>query len=328
MMAPIADDAAPVAPAVARQAVRWWLALQDGQASAADSAGLAAWRAQHPEHELAWQRIEAVSGQLAAIPAPLATAAMAAPARAKRRHAARLLAALLVAGGGAAVLPVRPAWQSWTADASTATGQRRSMRLPDGSLLVINTDSAVNLRFDAQQRVVQLLRGEVMVQTAPDSGERPFLVQTDAGQVRALGTRFTVRQQIDGSVAVGVLQHAVELQPRDTPAARQVLQAGQQGSFTRQQIGQVRQIDAGAGAWVDGMLVVSHCRLDAFLHELARYRRGRLVCDPEVAGALVSGTFPLGDTGQVLLALTSALPVELHYFTRYWVSVRPRRQKS
>ncbi|MOA40347.1 fec operon regulator FecR [compost metagenome] len=71
------------------------------------------------------------------------------------------------------------------------------------------------------------------------------------------------------------------------------------------------------------MLVVSRMRLDDFLAELGRYRRGRLGCDPAVAHLLVSGAYPLADTDRVLAALTSSLAVQVHFLSRYWVTVRP-----
>ena len=73
-------------------------------------------------------------------------------------------------------------------------------------------------------------------------------------------------------------------------------------------------------------MVASQMRLDDFLAELSRYRRGRLGCDPAIAGLRVSGVYPLDNTDRVLAALTSALPVEVHTFTRYWVTLRPRGQ--
>lgn len=318
-----AAAAARVAPAVARRAVQWWLALHGGDATAAQLSEWQRWRAEDAEHERAWQRIEAVSGQLAGIPLPLASAALAAPAGAQRRRAVRLLTALVVVGGSAALLRQAPVWQSWHADASTATGERRTVRLPDGGTLMLNTDSAIQLRYDASERAVRLLRGEVLLQTAPDSQRRPFLVHTVDGAARALGTRFIVRQH-DGFVQVGVLEGAVALQPAAAQAQSRMLQAGEEGSFTRDGVGAAHALDAGAGAWVDGMLIAAHMRLDAFLLELSRHRSGHLGCDPALAHLLVSGAYPLADTDKVLLALTQALPVELHYLTRYWVSLRPR----
>ncbi|WP_370385390.1 FecR domain-containing protein [Janthinobacterium sp. SUN128] len=319
--------AGSVAPAVARRAVQWWLALQGGDATAAQLQAWQRWRAEAAEHERAWQRIEAVSGQLAGIPPPLASAALAAPAGAQRRRAVRLLTALVMAGGSAAMLRQTPIWQSWNADASTATGERRTVRLPDGGTLVLNTDSAIKLRYDASERAVQLLRGEVLLQTAPDAQQRPFRVHTADGTARALGTRFIVRQH-EGFVLVGVLEGAVELRPAAADRQPRVLRAGEEGSFTRDGVGAAHALDAGAGAWADGMLVAAHMRLDDFLLELSRHRRGHLGCDPALAHLLVSGAYPLANTDRVLLALVEALPVELHYLTRYWVTLRPRAAKK
>ncbi|MDC8756949.1 FecR domain-containing protein [Janthinobacterium fluminis] len=319
-------DTPRVAQAVAEQAVQWWIALQDGADSPAHLAAWQRWRAADPEHEIAWQRIEAVTGQLADIPLPLAKAALAAPASVSRRRAVRLLTALVVVGGAAATVRQSSPWQSWLADESTATGERRTLQLPDGGSIVLNTRSAINVCFDAERRVVQLLRGEVLVQTAPDTRQRPFIVHTSSGTVRALGTRFTVRQQ-DDAVNVGVLQGAVELRPADAPSALRLLRAKEEGSFTRALAQPASRLDEGAGAWADGMLVVSHMRLDHFLAELGRHRPGHVACAPAIAHLQVSGAYPLDDTDAILAGLTSSLPVELQFFTRYWVRVRPRQRQ-
>lgn len=82
--------------------------------------------------------------------------------------------------------------------------------------------------------------------------------------------------------------------------------------------------DGADSAWIDGMLIANRMRLDAFIAELARYRRGVLRCDPAVAGQLVTGAFPLHDTDRVLAMLAQVLPVELHARTAYWVTVAAR----
>ncbi len=319
-----------VAPAVARQAVQWWMELHPSKhPSAAQRVRWERWRAADPAHEAAWQRIETVGGRLAEIPSPLARAALgAAPGSLHRRHGVQLLTVLVVAGTGALVAGQSTPWRTWNADHASGTGERPTLALPDGGRVTLNSGSAINIRYGAERRVLQLVRGEILVQTAQDSQRRPFLVETEAGAVRAIGTRFTVRQRggmgADALVDVGVLQGAVELRPVDAPSsAMRVLHAGEAGHFTRQEAQATGPLDANAGAWADGMLVVSHMRLDAFLAELARHRPGRLGCDPAIAGLEVSGAFPLADTDRVLAALTSALPVEVHTYTRYWVTLRP-----
>jgi transmembrane sensor len=76
----------------------------------------------------------------------------------------------------------------------TASGQRRSFTLDDGSRLGLNSHSAVDLLFDADQRLLVLRRGELLIQVAADP-QRPLRVRTAQGQVQALGTRFLVSQE-------------------------------------------------------------------------------------------------------------------------------------
>lgn len=60
---------------------------------------------------------------------------------------------------------------------------------------------------------------------------------------------------------------------------------------------------------------------------LARHRPGHLGVDPAIAGLRVTGTLPLADTDQALLALTAAVPVDVAYTTRWWVMLQPRAAK-
>lgn len=323
------NSGATISPQVARQAVQWWMELHAGQAAAQRQAAWRQWRAASPEHEAAWQRIEAMSGQMAGIPLPLARAALTAPDAARRRRAMQALVVLVVSGGGAAALLRSQSWQAWTADEVADVGRQRRLGLPDGGSVVLNTGSALNIRYGAGQRALQLVHGEILVQTAADTLQRPFVVQTALGTVRALGTRFTVRLLGDAA-EIGVLQGAVELRPAAAPAAApealQRLRAGEQGRLTKRQAERSGTLAEGSDAWAEGMLVVSRMRLEDFLAELARYRRGRLGCDRAVAELRVSGAYPLADTDRILAALTSSLPVRIHSFSRYWVMVKPAQE--
>lgn len=309
---------------VAERAAQWWVDLQDEGAGARQREAWQRWLAADPAHAQAWQRIEAVSGQLAGISMPLARASLAGPASVRRRQAIRLLSVVAMGGGAALAVRQTGAWHGWMADVSTTVGERRRLALADGSTVVLNTASAVNLRFDAQRRLLQLVYGEIFVQTAPDAQRRPFAVLTGAGLVRALGTRFNVRHQGRGvGVDVGVQRGAVELLPADAPAVTQRLEAGERGRFHRVDAQRLGGLDDNDGAWVDGLLVATRMPLGQFLAEVGRYRRGRIVCDPAVAQLQVSGVYPLSDTDHVLKSLTSSLPVVVQSFSRYWVTVRP-----
>ncbi len=238
--------------------------------------------------------------------------------KARRRAVLKTLGLLLAVGGSGWLATEHLPYQAMLADQRTATGQRRHMRLDDGSQLDLNTDSAVDIAFSADLRLIRLHRGEILVDTAKDS--RPFIVEAPQGSVRALGTRFVVRCG-PTFTDVCVLDKAVELRPLNHPSRVQCLNAGQQAHFDRDQISAVTPSPAGVGAWSQGMLTVIEWRLGDFIAELSRYRRGVLRCAPSVASLRLSGAFRIDDTDTILENLSQSLPVSVRFVTRYWVSV-------
>ncbi|MFJ4292936.1 FecR domain-containing protein [Cupriavidus sp. NPDC089707] len=318
----------PIDSAITLRATQWWMALLPPGASPESHAACARWRAEHPDHERAWQHLHAFNTAMHGMPRGIASAALAdtsasrgTPQRGRRR------AMVLMATG--AVVAASWQWQrgsplvAWRADHETGVGERRQLVLDDGTEVDLDTDSAVAVRYGASERRVTLLAGALSVATASDPLGRPFRVATAQGTLRALGTRFTVRLH-DDATAVSVQEGAVEIRPADNAAETHVLQAGERTRFTRSAIDPADPASVADNAWTQGMLAVHDMRLDAFLAELGRYRHGRLGCAPAVAGLRVSGVFPLSDTDQVLAALPHLLPVTVHRWTRYWVSVRPR----
>lgn len=324
MSAPASPACTPLSREVALQAAEWFVLLQSGEASAADRRAFEAWRAQAGIHDQAWQRALAVSQCAASLPPALGTPALGrTQRRAGRRDTVRALA-LLITAVPVGWLAWRAApWAQWTSTHATATGERREWMLADGSRLVLDTASAVDIRFDDALRRVHLNEGAVFIETAadPQPRSRPFVVTTQQGRVRAIGTRFAVRSAGERS-EVAVLQGAVQVTARG--GAAQQLPAGQQLWFDAMGIGRAEPASAGAGQWARGLLAVDDMRLADFVAELARYRQGWLHCDPAVAELRVTGAFQLADVDAVLRNLVQLLPVQVHYRTSYWVTVAAR----
>src|SRR5690606_33586604 len=109
--------------------------------------------------------------------------------------------------------------KGWAADYRTALGERRDIRLADGTRVTLNTRTAIDVRFDSRQRTIILREGEILVQTAPDTAypRRPFKVQSIEGGMEALGTRFSVRED-GGRTHLAVLEGAVRITPKDAPS--------------------------------------------------------------------------------------------------------------
>lgn len=320
---------------IARQAVEWWVTLQGGDATDTLRRACARWREAHPEHERAWRHIENADARMrhvsGTLGAAVAQAALRAPRSRGRRVAVKAIAGALFVGTGAWVAGDPIAVQRLRADARTGVGERRTLRLADGTTLALNTDSAVRLSMEVGMRRIDLIDGEIMITTGKDAGHvppRPLVVTTAHGTLEPMGTRFVVRR-VGGNAntAVQVFEGVVRVTPGNVAAGAsdaRLVHAGEQAQFNARGVGPVLPLAEGEGAWTDGMFVAVDMRLDAFLAELTRYRRGYLRCDPAVASLRVSGTYPLADTDAILRVLPHALPVSVASVTRYWVTVGPR----
>ncbi|ERT18236.1 iron dicitrate transport regulator FecR [Pseudomonas putida SJ3] len=298
-------------------AARWYVELRCG----ADDTLRAAhqrWLSSNPQHLLAWERLARLQGKLAQVTPGIARPTLTS-ARAKRREVLKVLSVLLVGSATGGVVLQDGIVARLTADVRTGVGQQRSLRLDDGTQLRLNTDTAVDIRYNGEWRALELLKGEILVQTASDALSRPFVVHTGQGSVRALGTRFIVRCDND-LVRVCVLQHAVEVRSALALASVRV-EAGQQLEFSAGKTGNVTPLAAMADAWSREMLIVDDWRLADVVSELQRYRPGYLGCDEAVGGLRLSGAFHLGDIDIVLENLTTTLPVRIRRFSRYWTRV-------
>ena len=310
-----------VSSQVAEQAVHWLLEMQQGTLNPRQQAAWQQWLNAHIEHQRAWEQIQRVNQRLRGVPSPLAHAALNAPTSSSRRQALKLL--LILGAGSAAAWSLRQQHilPPLTADYRSPVGQRRTVQLADGSQLQLNTGSAVDVHFDGQQRLVRLLEGEILLTAR--AGQAPLHVLTGQGLLSSQAARLTVRQFNDHT-QLAVLAGQVEVMPNRYNGLALRVDAAQQVNFTRKGWDTPRPTDANSGAWADGMLVAAHMRLDDFLAELGRYRRGQINCDPQVANLLLSGSYPLDDSERILDLLEVSLPVKVRRFTRYWVTVQAR----
>lgn len=312
---------------ITRDAIDWVLRLESGHACSSERQVFKAWLAENPEHKAAWQRVAGLlknpladlqsvdrrsPGQLqAARKALLDTSS---PVRKKALQGGVLL--LLLGLGAAGVVDRVVPLAGLMADQHTGTGERKTIELADGSRLTLNARSAVDIEFSAGQRRVRLREGELQVDVAADA-KRPFVVATDQGQVRALGTRFTVRQGIDESLA-SVQQHSVQL---DTLGGLQrKIETGEAVSFTANQIDPQTPTSRSQADWLEGRVELHDEPLSALVDAMRPYQTGLLRISPDAARLRVFGVFPLDNTAHTLSALAQTLPLKV---TRYgpWLTV-------
>ena len=314
----------PVSARVLDAAIAWQLCLDCGNGSAVEQAEFAKWYAASEEHARAWLQLGMLDHRFSSTTVPVRKALLSARSGVQqrvRKLGGGLASIALVCGlalfAGKNYLPL----DYWMADQRTATGEQRQLRLADGTLLNLNTHSAVDVRFDDKTRLIVLHEGEILVQTGHDD-PRPFIVQTADGNLRALGTRFLVKREDDGT-RLSVLQSAVGAQP-EALHQEQIFKEGQQVLMRRDGLGPMLAVSPGTDAWTRGMLVVDNARLGDVVEELSRYRTGYLGVDKHVADLRITGSFPLHDTNLALNALLPTLPVQIQQHTPWWVTVAPK----
>ncbi|QZP32360.1 FecR domain-containing protein [Pseudomonas sp. DR48] len=308
------------------EAADWLMRLSERELSDAERAEWECWKVSTPERGRAWGRAQLLQSKFGGLPPSLAMSALDRPSSPQRRAALGKLAMIL------AILPAGlGGWKlaqslQWSADYHTAVGQRRELTLADGSHITLNTDTAIDVLFDAHQRLIRLREGEILVQTAPDISPlaRPFLVSTRQSRMQALGTRFTVRE-LQSRTHLAVLEGAVQVDLADNrQGSPLIINAGQRTDFSSGTFGQVTATDRYIGAWAQGMLMADKMRLADFVAELTRYRHGFVRLDPAIADLRISGAYPISDTQRTLNMLAQTYPILVSgHLNGFWVMLSP-----
>lgn len=310
------------------QAADWLLRLHEGCLDAEELARFDAWKHADNRHTAALERMQNFVAQMQALrlqKAPVRAALSAGrrrTPRSKRSVSALLLAIALALPLGLLVRSQAAVY--WLADLRTAPAQWQTRTLADQSQISLAGNSAVDLHFDGQQRRIELLRGEILVDVAHDA-QRPFIVATEQGEIRALGTRFLVKRE-DGSTLLTMLESRVAAHGARSGPTLEV-DAGEQARISPDQVQALGTVDTAsvADAWQQRQLVVQDQPLTAVLDELAQQRAGYVHFDRAALAELrVSAVLPLDDSDRALQLIADALPVNVQRITPWLVRVSRR----
>jgi transmembrane sensor len=219
---------------------------------------------------------------------------------------------------------------------TTAVGEQRTLVLEDGSLLQLNTNTSVTVRFSEGLRDIVLLSGEAMFKVRKDPA-RPFRVHSGKVWVQAIGTRFNVYRKTD-ETEVTVIEGRVAVDSRDTRAqvnssndasepanaatdtvaspgdkSAVELTAGEQIAIRRD--GSLAEVATSvdtekAIAWTLRRVVFDNDTLDTVAAEFNRYNRDKLViADSALQQRRISGVFTVNDPQSFAEVLASMTPI-------------------
>ncbi|WP_083276747.1 FecR family protein [Sphingobium phenoxybenzoativorans] len=305
-------------PAKARieRATELFARLQNEGATGEDREAAAIWRREAAENEQAWQEVAALwaflgearhepllasmrvrtQNNIASVPASAAS----------RRWLPMALAACLIGlicapaiwwslhqkddpGVKAAPAMARDGYmrQIYASD----VGQRRIVSLSDGSTIELNSGSEVMVAFSSHRRDVRLVKGQALFSVSKDKS-RPFVVDTGALKVIAVGTAFDVRRGRDGA-DITTMEGLVRVEPHVRSAALQptLVPAGSKLSMLCDTL-KVGKVDVRKETiWTKGLIVFDGRCLSDVAEEMNRYSQRKLTVSTSAANLTINGTF-------------------------------------
>jgi transmembrane sensor len=302
----------PADPEAIEAAAAVWLSLRDRGMSETETAGFMRWMQEDPRHGEVFAELDAVwrdFNRLAvARPAGAAVPAAGLPAPRLQPRRRKMVLSVLAAAAGLALAYVGA--QQYFGPRHTAVteiGAFKKIDLPDGSVVQLNIDSAIDVRYTDAERRVQLVRGEAHFTVARNKA-RPFIVSAGTVAVCAVGTAFNVRLR---ATAVEVLVTEGKVQVNDpvsggTLLAPQaaidtpVLEVGERALIPLQAqaaspvvVAEVTPLEVErALAWQERRLEFEGTPLAEVVAEFNRYNRHKIViADPQLETMRFGGTF-------------------------------------
>jgi transmembrane sensor len=300
---------------IEQQAMLWQARLSSDLCPEADRIEFQQWLQQSPAHQKAWQDINQFWSSLDTINLDDLVEQKTHNRQFIKFKSRPVKTALALAASLLLALGLfLPKINYYLADYNVAAGQQKQITLSDGSSILLNTNSAFSVSFNQQQRLITLHQGEAFFQVAADK-TRPFIVQTSAGQVRALGTAFDVKQQ-DQQTQVIVFEHAVSI--TTTQGLRlEKLQTAEQLKFSADSVQTASKVNLQRAApWHQQRMVFQDKALVDVVAELNRYRSGKIIClNDSIKNLPITGVFGIADTELALQAIEQSLPVRITRIT-------------
>ncbi|MEJ1964475.1 MAG: FecR family protein [Gammaproteobacteria bacterium] len=294
------------------EAASWVTRLHGPDRSPAIEHGLKEWLDEDSAHAKAFELATEVWQETADLPGTLpARQSRLAPVERPRRL--RLVLAFTAIVGLCAVGLACYSYYGRDSVLTTGVGERRTVSLPDGSRIEINTSSQLVVKYDEQVRKVILKSGEAYFDVAKHQ-QRPFIVVAGEREVVAIGTEFLVRHE-DSIVTVTLLEGRVAVAPatarneQDRPAPQvRVLAAGQRLKFARSEppVLDTPSIERET-AWQRGQLLFEDTPLKEAVSEFNRYSLVKIeLATPALDRIRVGGTFRIGDSASFARAVAES----------------------
>lgn len=296
-----------------QEALEWFSRLRQPGCDEGERQVFAAW-CQEPQNAQAYAELETFWQQLQPAPARPRPRQL----TARRSHLGKWLALVFLLVLGALAYLYWPLMQRLGSEMHTDVGERRSLRLADGSTVHLDSASAMNVDLRGRTRQLHLVQGQVYLEVLLDG--RAMEVDVGDARIQVFGTRLQIARFADHNELVVLSGKAMVVQGGE----QRLVSAGERVTFDATRIDPVQKADMKtADSWRNGRLRATDMPLGQVLERLAGYQGQRLwMLDEQAAHRRVSGDFSLDRPAESLAALASTQQLQLQGVLGHWLIVR------
>ncbi|MGU3575356.1 FecR family protein [Brucellaceae bacterium C25G] len=305
---------------IKNEALDWFLRLQDDDTAETIHA-FESWLKDDPAHQKAYSQLEALYRMPALRKATLSDTRMrnthvqGAPVK-RRNHKRQKMFAFVAASCAMLLiftLQFNNLWVWWQADFQTAYGEQQIVNLPDGSVVLLNSGTAIALDFTDQERRINLLKGEAFFDVEHNK-KRPFSVHGQYLNVRVTGTAFSVSTDKQKDYVV-LEQGSVDVWASHNQKTLTQLTSGEAIAASGDTLSPISKANLTLDlAWKNGRIIFHDRPFSEALDNLKRYYSGTvlMVADSEKL-PLVSGNYRIDEPEAAIRTLATASGIKVTY---------------
>lgn len=192
------------------------------------------------------------------------------------------------------------------------TGKMKMLKLPDGTKVWLNKHTELKYpRSFANDHRTVYLEGEGYFEVTKNP-EKPFVVQSEAMQVRVLGTTFNLKSDKEHMSAVATLIEGEVIVKGNHDEGMIALVPGQKAELNgRTKRLRVKQVDTGISNWYSDEFIFNKADIYTIARTLESSYEVRVILSPDVdTSKTYSGTLKKKNNVKVVLdQLTNTIPV-------------------
>ena len=281
-----------------------WLAREDRGLTAEESASMERWLEESSLNKVSYLRLKANwkrVDRLGALKRP--PSARRQPVYAPRWIGLSVAAALIVCVCGGA-------WLAWHRAApsgqefATGVGRTQEVRLADGTMVELNTNTRLHADVNEASRTVRLDSGEAYFDVVHDD-KRPFTVYAGNRRITDIGTKFSVFRNGD-DVRVTVREGKVRIEVLDGTGKPVMAEAGHLLVTKGPETLIITKPDSDIAndlSWREGMLIFNQQTLAEAAEQFNRYNQRQILVEGPARRIRIGGSFKADNVDVFVLLL-------------------------